>query len=537
MKIKKSPTSVVVFLVVMVVLATAPLLAGASRCEDLIKLTLPNTTITMAESVPAGTFDPPDLPVGPYNAKPMINAPIKGLPAFCRVAGAIKPSAASNVQFEVWMPIEGWTGRYQGVGNGIFWGRVGYSALAAGLLRRNAVSSTDAGHVGGNALWALNNRQLLLDFASGFHYTAQVAKPIITAYYGTAAKYSYFTGCSAGGKQSLWEAQRHPEDYDGYLAGCPAHFESHLNWGHVWNGKAFLNAEGTDIGPGGIPEEKWPMIANAVLAKCDSIDGLVDGLVDNPTGCDFDPSTLLCKVADAANCLTSAQVEAIKKYYAGPVNPRTGEQIFPGYPPGVDPLWYQYLPQGLGIAQFFQGMVFSDMKYNALKSDFDRDVARGDALVAAILDATNPDLTPLKTRGGKIIHWHAWQDQNIAVGSSIDYYEKVLATMGGHDNVQDFYRLFLAPGVRHCGGGDGPNFFVPNVSVPLRDAQHDMLTALEQWVEKGIAPDKIIATKWVNDKREERVQRTRPLCPYPQVARYLGTGSTDDAANFSCRAP
>jgi hypothetical protein len=219
-------------------------------------------------------------------------------------------------------------------------------------------------------------------------------------------------------------------------------------------------------------------------------------------------------------------------FYAGPKNPRTGEQVFPGYPPGTDPVWYQYLPQGLGIAQFFQGMVFNDPTFNALNSDFDTDVARSDALIADILDAMNPNYAPLKTRGGKIIHWHALYDQNISPYSSTLFYDNVIATMGGLANTQDFYRLFLAPGVRHCGGGPGPWNLTPS---PKADAQHDMLTALEQWVEQGIAPDRIIASHTTGSPPV--VDRTRPVCPYPEVAAYSGTDSIDDAANFMCVPP
>jgi Tannase and feruloyl esterase len=511
-------------------------------CEDLVKLTLPNTTITSAQLITTSPFQPPPSPDTGFGSLPSL--PISGLPPFCRVTGSVKPTSESDVVFEVWMPVSGWTGRYQGVGNAVYLGSIQYPLLAASLLRGNAVSSTNAGHWGFNALWALGRPQLVLDYALGFHYMAQASKPIIAAFYGTPAKYSYFTGCSAGGNQSLWEAQRHPEDFDGYLAGCPGISRTRLNWSHVWNGKAFLNEAGTDIGPGGIPQEKWPAVAAAVLDACDALDGLVDGQVTDSRKCKFDPATIQCQGADNNNCLTAAQVEAIKKYYAGAVNPRTGERIFPGYLPGVDPLWFQYLqpvnqPRGLGVINFFKGIVFNDINYDALKSDFDTDVARGEASVASILNATDPDLRPIKARGGKVIHWHSMQDQNIASGSSIDYYEEVTSFMGGLENTRDFYRFFLAPGMKHCAFGDAPNSFnggpghLPTGNDPL----HDMQTALEVWVEKGIAPDKIIATKFVNDNVTLGVKRTRPLCPYPEAAAYSGSGSIDDATNFVCVPP
>jgi feruloyl esterase len=521
---------VVAFLFLLFSSTTAAPVFAAVTCESLINLNLPNTTITSSQLITTSPFQPPPSPDMGYGTRTY--SPISGLPSFCRVTGSVKPTPESDVEFEVWMPVSGWNGRYQGVGNGVFWGSIQYSALAAGLLRGNAVSSTNAGHWGGNALWAVGHHQLLLDFANGFHYMAVASKPIIAAFYGTPAKYSYFTGCSAGGKQALWESQRYPEDYDGYLAGCPAHYESRLNWGHAWNGVGFLLDDGLSIGPGGIPEAKYPWLVSAVLAKCDSIDGLTDNLIQDPTKCDFDPASVQCTGADANTCLTAPQVSALKRFYGGPKNPRTGGQIFPGYPPGTDPLWYQYTPKGLGIAQFFQGMVFNDPTFNALHSDFDTDVARSDALIAGILDAMDPNYAALKTRGGKIMHWHALYDQNISPYSSTFFYNKVINAMGGLSNTQDFYRLYLAPGIRHCGGGPGPFNLTPS---PKQDAQHDLQTALEQWVEQGLPPERVIASHTTGSPAV--VDRTRPLCAYPEIAAYSGNGSIDDAANFTCVPP
>ena len=503
---------------------------AATNCEDLAKLTLPATTVTTAESVPAGAF------------KPGEGQPIANLPAFCRVAGVIKPSDDSNIQFEVWMPASGWNGKFQGIGNGGFAGSISYPQMGGAVRNGYATASTDTGHAAGgtNANWALAHPQKVIDFGyRAIHETADKAKAIIRAYYGDAPKRSYFSSCSNGGRQALMEAQRFPADYDGIIAGAPANYWTHLLTGAVWDMQALADP------PSYIPSSKLPAIEAATLAACDGLDGVKDGVIDNPARCHFDPSTLLCQGPESDSCLTAPQVAALEKIYSGPKNSK-GEQVFPGYSPGGETgqggwsAWITGAGPGKSLqyafgSQFFINMVYSDPAWDLKKFSVDRDVKVADDGVARYLNATDPDLKPFKQRGGKLILYHGWSDAAIPPTNAINYYQSVVAKMGAK-NSDAFVRLFMVPGMQHCAGGPGPSSFGQNVG-PTGDAMHDVYTALERWVEQGIAPEQIIATKYkTGTNPASGVERTRPLCAYPKVASWKGTGSTDDAANFVCSA-
>ena len=478
---------------------------GAATCESLAHLTLPNTGITVAETVASGTF------------QPATGQPIRNLPSFCRVAGVIRPAPDSDIAFEVWIPSSGWNGKFQGIGNGGYAGSIGYGALANAVRRGYAAASTDTGHSdpGGppNASWALDHPQKIVDFGyRAIHETAVKGKAIAAAFYGSAIQHSYFNSCSNGGRQALMEAQRYPEDYDGIVAGAPANYWTHLLTEAVWDVSALLKEPGSYI-----PAAKMAAVEKAALAACDANDGVKDGVIDNPAQCRFDPAVLLCKDGDSNECLTAPQVDALRKLYAGP-----GPKIFPGHAPGGEggaggwPAWVTGAApeKSLGYSfgtQFFKNMVYDDAKWDWRTFDAERDAKKADSKMAHDLNANDADLKPFAKRGGKLILYHGWSDAAIPAYNTIDYYNRVVAKVKEKE-AESFVRLYLAPGMQHCGGGPGPNSF-------------DMNAPIEAWVEKGDAPGPIVAS---------RQGRTRPLCPYPQVAKWKGSGSTDDAANFTC---
>jgi len=511
--------------------------APGASCETLKDLRLPQTTITQAILVVAGGFTPP---AGPP-VSPMI-VPYSALPAFCRVTGSIRPSTDSNIQFEVWMPSAEWNGKLQGIGNGGFAGAIPYPSLAVALARGYAGAATDTGHGTIDASWALGHPEKVIDFGyRAIHETAVKAKEIIRALYGKGPRRAYFSSCSNGGRQALMEAQRFPEDYDGIIAGAPANNWTHHFSGFAWNAQA-LNKPGSYL-----PVSKLKIIEAAALAACDGRDGVADGVIDDPVKCTFDPSTLLCKGPESDGCLTAPQVAALKKIQTGPRNSK-GEQIFPGYPPGGETG-----PGGWGFwilgarpdqsaqfwfgRQFFANMVLENASWDIKTFKLDEDAAAADQKAAKILNSTDPNLKAFKDRGGKLILYHGWSDAAIAPQNTIDYYESVVARMGQR-NARKFVRLFMVPGLQHCTDGPGTYSFGQWGTVAKADPEHDISLALERWVEKGTAPEVIIAVKPVADFDPSKgAVRTRPLCPYPLVARWRGSGSTDDAANFVCAKP
>jgi feruloyl esterase len=459
--------------------------------------------------------------------------PYATLSAFCRVAATLKPTPQSTIGMEVWLPLDsarggpasGWNGKLQVVGNGGFAGTISYGAMATALNRNYATASTDTGHQVTNpdGIWALGHDNLIVDFAyRGTHEMTLKGQAITAAYYGRNANLSYFVGCSKGGQQALMEAQRYPDDYDGIIAGDPANFWTHhYLGGHLWPALSILRD--TTLAHY-ISPQKLPAIRDASNKQCDALDGVVDGVLNDPRQCHFDTSVLLCQGAETNSCLTQPQLEALNAIYAGPPH-----DIYPGLMPGDETGWQAWTTGsdaqhpgahlGLGIP-FFKYFIFDDPNWDFHTLDFDRDVATADAKMGPIIDSTDPDLHDFRALGGKLIMYHGWADPAISAYGTIEYNDKVIKAVGGKDRADQFVRLFLAPGMHHCSGGPGPNSF-------------DMLPVLEEWVERGVAPTRVIASHSVSG----RVDRTRPLCPHPQVARYGGSGSIDDAANFRCEAP
>jgi hypothetical protein len=519
-------------------------LADTASCANLASLTLPDTTISIAAIVPAGTFDPDGA--GPA-------APIDT--TACRVAGTITPTSDSVIQFEVWMPATGWNGKFLSAGEGGWAGSINYGGIADALRRGYAGGSTDTGHVGGTADFAPGHPEKVTDFGwRGKHLQAVRSKDIIRAYYGESIKHSYFSSCSNGGRQALMEIQRFPGDYDGVLVGAPANDWSHLFAGFVWNEQALWNTPGAYLSPA-----QLAAVETATLATCDALDGVTDGVVEDPRRCTFNPASLACP-AGGPNCLSPPQVSAVQKIMAGPRNSNTGKKIFTGYftsaagEPGSWGAWITdgFAAPGAGFPgssiQGFFGNSFFGRAVQEIPApgvwdfstfNFGSDMAFADAKEAQTFNSTDTDLHAFRkqNRRGKIIHWHGWEDPAISAITSINYYRHVVAE---NDDANDFYRMFMVPGMLHCGGGPGPNSFGQSLpqATPLDNSpENDILSALERWVEHGVAPERIVAVKYNGDNPANGIARTRPLCAYPKAAVYKGTGSTDDAANFDCRKP
>ncbi len=490
------------------VVDAAPIAAAAS-CADLTRLSTRDATITSAKVVEPGAFSPA-TPTG-------ITAPeIDVAREFCRVVATLRPSADSEIAVEIWMPVAGWNGKFQAVGNGAFNGTINYAAMATAMRRGYATASTDTGHVGGGARWALGHPEKVVDFGwRSVHEMTVLAKKVAAAHYGNAPRYSYWNGCSAGGRQGMQAAQRFPADFDGIIAGAPG-----LDWtaraAQALRLEKMLEAD-VDAR---LTAETRQLLHDAVIASCDATDGAKDGLLENPMRCAFDPAALQCKTPGQSGCLTAAQVSTARMMYESPVNQssrRPVSGLARGSELGWTDLGWTASARATGLDQF-RFIVFQDPAWIVRRFDFEADLARGETLDKNTINALNADLRPFleNRRGGKLIHYHGWADPQIAPGSSTHYYERVREVVGSE--IANGYRLFMAPGMAHCGGGAGPNAF-------------DMLTALEQWVEQGRAPDRIIASHSTRGV----VDRTRPLCPYPQVAVYSGTGSLDDAVHFACR--
>ena len=487
--------------------------ALAATCESLSSLKLVNTTITSVQSIAAGAF--PSL-----GEDGRLAELFKKLPAFCRVRGVINPLNDSHIEIEVWLPTSTWNGRYQGVGNLGFAGQINYQALAQAVSSGYASSSTDTGHKGGrrDASFAAGHPEKLIDFAyRSVHEMVLKSKAIIEEFYGTPARHSYWYGCSTGGRQGLEEAQRFPNDFDGIVSVGPVINQVPLMVSYLWIAQANLKDPESYISV-----SKYPLIHNAVLRACDALDGLSDGIVDNPAECRFDPEVLKCSGPEESTCLTTPQVETVRRIYAGPKNPRTQQQIYPGLEPGSELFWASLagVSGALEISDtYFKHLVFKDTKWDFRTFDFDSDVARADQFDNGLLAATNPDLTAFTARGGKLMLIHGWSDQFIGPRNTINYYQSVAERMGAAKTI-DSVRLFMAPGMAHCGGGTGPSVF-------------DAVETMVNWVENGKPPEQIIASQVSANK----VERTRPLCAYPKVARYKGSGSTDSAENFICKVP
>ncbi len=495
----------------------APTFAAEQSCAKLKSSSFKDTDIEIAEEVhPSPVWDfPPSVfnglartdPTGTVNAKQ----------AFCRIAGTIE----TEIKFELWLP-DDWNGKYQQVGNGGYTGAINYPTMGGALAKGYAAASTNLGHESQNAFstdWMVGHKQRIVDFGyRAHHLVSEVAKAIVAAYYDKKPTRSYFVGCSSGGWQALQEIQKYPEDFDGVVAGAPAH-----NF-------VRLNLRGTIVGQmslahpdGNLSRAQTKLVADSALERCDAEDGVADGIIGNPLQCDFDPKALQCKAGESGDsCLTPAQVARVKALY-GPIESKGGLELYPG--PTISAALAPSAP-AKADAPALAGPLANALaefgytnKPTLAQFDADRDIPPLEKLMNPVLSAVNPDLSKFKARGGKVVAWQGWGDPAISPYNTLHYYDTVAKKLGG--KMDDFYRIFFVPGMGHCGAGaTGPDKF-------------DAVAALENWVEKGVAPTRIDAMQYADGK----VTRSRPLCKYPEVAKYGGSGSTDDARNFSCAAP
>ena len=501
------------------VVAAITLAAGsaqaATSCEDLAKTALPHTQVTSATLVAAGKFTPP---AGPGAGNPNNNKVYATLPAFCRIQATSKPTPTSDIKLEIWLPAEKWNGRLEALGNGGFSPNIMLNNLAQAVAQGYAAVGNNTGQDTGNADFSIGHPERIPDWGSrAVHESVVNGKALAQAHYGMKPAYAYWNSCSTGGRQGLVAAEYYPDDFDGLAVGDPANPMTRLQANSIYINLA-LNKDAESF----ITQEKWAAIAKVVMEQCDAKDGLKDGLINNPMACNFKVETLQCKGEDKVSCLTAPQIVAYRKILTGSVNPRTGEHLYPGYPFGTEMLPGPVAgknPDNSAPATF--KMLFQDKDWDFHTFDFDKDTARAAKLGNDTIDAVDEKkLAKLFAHGGKLFMYHGWVDPAISPLISVDYYTKAVAANGGKAKADQSIRLFLVPGMAHCGGGYGPNTF-------------DKMEVISNWVEKGQAPDRIIASRVENDK----VVRTRPLCPYPQVSKYKGAGSVDDAANFACVAP
>ena len=535
--------------------------AMATPCTNLLSLQLHHTTITSAADNTTGVFAPPGA------------APITGLPPFCRVTATLTPSSDSAINIEVWLPESGWNGRFLGTGGGGFQGVITYGELASGIQAGFASTNSDlgTGSSGCNPLFCGSNGnqgnilaaefgdpvtpstglfghpERIKDFGyRAIHGMTVRGKEIADAFYGKKPQKAYFAGCSTGGQNALMEAQRFPNDYDGILAGAPAFNRTHLHMAGLYGW------QDTHASPGRfIQQGQLTLINQAVLKQCVGQDGgaPTDQFLTDPRDCHFDPKVLLCKGGQVPPaCLTADQVTTMQKYYAGTIDPVNGQVINPGPARGTET--DNILALGLRLQEQFPEPAFDGLFYwvfgpsfgypasavNFANFDFHHAVDTVDDQLAAVLNANSTDLGEFREHGGKLLMYHGWADPLIPSQSSINYFNALVgndshgfqqASFGGAGNpalqrTQSYARLFMAPGLYHCSGGPGPNSF-------------DALSPLVNWVETGTAPETILATKFVADT-PPAVAMTRPLCVYPKVAKYNGSGSTSSAASFTCVA-
>ena len=507
----------------------------AEKCEELTGIRLPDTTISLAKSVPAGSFTP------------STGQPLNNLPSFCEVRGVIKPTPASNIQFETWLPLTSWNKELEGIGNGGLAGTISFGPMAQALRAGYATVSTDTGHDAKEPVTWLENRERLIDYSyRGLHLATVTAKALVDTFYGQGVSHAYYLGCSTGGKQGLMEAQRFPADYDGIVAGDAANFWTRQMMNEVWAGISTSSPETN------LTADHLKLVQDAVMSVCDARDGLKDGVISDPTHCQFDPKTLVCKSAGETGCLTPAQAGAVAKLYGGPLDPRTGKSLYPGFYPGGELGWGRAGGQmvinrttssGVSSYDFFRYAVFGKPDWDFRSFNFPRDLELAEEKLAAVTNATNPNLDEFRKLGHKLLYYHGAADPLIPAQNGINYYESVVAFEGGgvrgEEQTQQFFRVFLVPGLYHCGGGPGAAGFGGNVAAPAnqRDADHDVIQAVSRWVEQGLAPERIIATRYAGNSPDSGVAMQRPLCAYPAIPRYKGSGDSNDAANFACEKP
>jgi feruloyl esterase len=517
----------VLYMVLIAIFALISLPAIAQQaCESLASIKIPNITITSAKSGTPGF----ELPA---QSSIMGNMPAVKIPVpFCRVEAFSTPSSDSHIGLEVWLPVTAnWNGKFLAAGNPGFIGSLSSAGLAQIMQRGYVAAGTDTGHVDAAFEWAIGHPEKWADWGyRAVHEMAMLTKQLALAYYGKPIKHSYWNSCHNGGNQGLNEAQRYPDDFDGIVAGDPAFYVSHLQPGSLYLSWVALK-DGVN-GPSYIPPAKLAVINKAAIAACDTNDGLADGLIEDPTRCKFDSATIQCKGADAESCLTAGQVDTVKKIYAG-AKFKDGKQIYSGFEPGSELTWAFMIEKEpfLVNTNYFKGMVFQDPNWDFRTFDVDRDTRLAVERTGKYVDANNPDLSAFKKSNGKIIMIASWNSLALPPRQLVEYYKSVEKTMGGLEKTDDFARLFTVPGSGGCPG------FISNVG------DFNAFDAIEKWVEKGEAPEKIIYSHRTSNNGSAgmtspgKVYRTRPVCAYPKVSKYNGNGDINDAASFHCADP
>ena len=493
----------------------------AASCEDLSRLSLPNTTITLAQPVAAGAFTPAAPAAGaaaPAGARGQFN----DMPAFCRVQATLKPSNDSNIKMELWLPVAAsWNGKFRGTGNGGLGGgaTVGAGPLANGVRLGYATAGNNTGHEGDSS-YAMTHPEQIKDFGyRSAHEMTVVSKALIKAYYDATLKYSVMAESGGGTIAALSAAQRYPEDYDLIAITGMSSYLSRHTFGQMWAWYATHKDDASFI-----PPEKYPAIHEAALNACDAADGLKDGIIGNVEKCKFDPVVIQCKAAADAKCLTPPQVEAARKIYAGPVNPRTKEEIYSPMYPGSELGWAQLAggAQPLGIpVDFFKYYVFKDPNwdYKTRQLNWDSDVALAERPEVAPVNAVDPDLRKFFARGGKLILVGGWNDTSVPPKVAVNYYKQVVSKVGSKA-AQESMRFFMVPGMGHGGGTTGAENF-----------NYDPLATIEQWKQTGKAPEELV----VNHYKDGMQVGKRLVCQYPKIANYKGSGNTEDPASFVCK--
>ena len=490
--------------------ATRVVSAAPIACESLGQMTLANGTLLSAESIPAGRFTAP----APGNAAAA--ATFASLPAFCRVTAKLTPSADSDIRVEIWLPLSGWNRKVQAVGNGGLGGTIPYASLAVAIKAGYAAAGTDTGHVGGNADFVAGHPEKLVDFAyRAIHEMTVSAKAVIAAHYDARPARAYFNACSTGGRQALIEAQRYPEDFDGIVAGDASWDQMRLYAARVAL-NVFVNRDPAAV----IAPAKYPMIHDAVLNACDALDGVKDGVIEDPSRCAFDFAKLTCAGDDRADCLTKPQVETAKMMASPIVDRQSGAVLHPGhYYPGSELGWGGVggpAPSGESLEGMRKIVFTPGWDYHSIKVP--DDVERAMKADNGLLFGGEPNLQPFFSRGGKLLMYHGWADPLVTPDASLLMFKRINEAVG--PSSANSLALFMVPGMGHCQGGPGTDVF-------------DKVAAIDQWVESGTKPRSIPASHMTASVAD----RTRPLCAYPSSAHYTGSGSTDDARNFRCQAP
>jgi feruloyl esterase len=498
--------------------------ALAADCSALADLTLDSGRVTAATLVAAGKFAPPAAPGAP---PPGVGAgQYANLPAFCRVEVTLNPTPDSDIKVEVWLPAEGWNGKYVGIGNGIWAGQLSLSQLGAPLSRGFAAATTDTGHSGSGltAEWAVGHPEKLVDFGHrAVHLMTVTAKQAIAAFYGKAQTLSFWDSCSTGGRQGLMSAYRYPDDYDAISAMAPANPMTDLMVQSMWANWVTKRTEGAQLDPG-----KLALVHQAVLNQCDALDGLQDGVVGRPDACSFEPASLVCAAGSSDSCLSAPQADAVQAIYDG-VRGSDGAQLLPGWPRGAEMQLTALVmgPTPFPVAMsYFQQLVHGDnSSWDWMQMDYTSETAVARSYGADMLNVPADGLDAFFARGGRLLLSHGWNDGLIPAGNTLAFYGALTNQLDADTQAQQL-RLFMAPGMEHCSGGEGPNSF-------------DTLGTLDAWAASGQAPDLIVATR-LNSPMPNAPQlppMSRPLCPYPQVARHDGSGDAGAASSFTCQLP